>query len=151
MLNGLVGGQQLYCRGPAVARPMVWRGDVLRSAGAAARPGPEPHHHTHTHTHTNATSAGGPPAVPAAAGHTHLHTHTSTHTRTLQGADLQAWYCDFSRNTAGVGAGLTVRDPQSSAELNFCTLWQNGADGEAVPLPLFPKNGLFLSTNSFVI
>lgn len=48
----------------------------------------------------------------------------------LQGGDLQAWYCDFSRNTAAVGAGLTVRDPDSSAVLNFCTLWQNGADGE---------------------
>ncbi|KAL4424315.1 hypothetical protein ABPG75_001616 [Micractinium tetrahymenae] len=45
------------------------------------------------------------------------------------GADVQAWYCDFSRNTAAVGAGLTVRDPQSSAELSFCSLWQNSADG----------------------
>jgi len=47
----------------------------------------------------------------------------------LQGASLTALYCDFSRNKAALGAGLTVRDPDTSAEVLYSTFWDNSADG----------------------
>lgn len=42
---------------------------------------------------------------------------------------MEVWYCDFSKNKAAQGAGLTVRDPDSSVNMHFTTLWQNSADG----------------------
>ena len=57
------------------------------------------------------------------------------------GASLEAFYCDFSKNKAAAGAGLSVRDPDTSAALHFCTLWENSADGGA---PQGPACGLVL-------
>jgi hypothetical protein len=47
-----------------------------------------------------------------------------------QGATVQVWYSDFSKNHAFAGAGATVRDPDTSAEFQFCTFWENKVDGE---------------------
>jgi hypothetical protein len=46
-----------------------------------------------------------------------------------QGAAVQVWYSDFSKNRAFAGAGATVRDPDTSAEFQFCTFWENKVDG----------------------
>jgi hypothetical protein len=52
----------------------------------------------------------------------------------LQGAQVEVWYCDFSKNSAQTGAALAARDPGTSVELHFTTLWQNVAAGEPVRL-----------------
>lgn len=52
------------------------------------------------------------------------------------GAQVEVWYCDFSKNKAAQGAGLTVRDPDTSVNMHFTTLWQNSADGNGGALYL---------------
>ena len=42
---------------------------------------------------------------------------------------MRVWYCDFSRNRAAAGAGASVRDPDTSADFQFCTFWENKVDG----------------------
>jgi hypothetical protein len=71
------------------------------------------------------------PSIPRL--HPQPHTPLSTpptHTNTsLQGAQVEAWYCDFVRNLAYQGGGAAVRDPGSQLDLHFCNLWENSADG----------------------
>ena len=37
-------------------------------------------------------------------------------------------YCDFSRNAAAMGAGVTLLDPATRADFHYCTFWQNAAE-----------------------
>ena len=46
------------------------------------------------------------------------------------GAYLSVRYCDFSANSGGMGAAVTLRDPGTTAEFHFSTFWDNSAQGE---------------------
>ena len=56
-------------------------------------------------------------------------TSYSAQSPAMQGGRMDAHYCDFVRNKAMQGGAVTLRDPGSRAAFEFCTFWENSAQG----------------------